>query len=145
VFKKKEQQKANFDQIDTIVGSGSEFQGTLLAQGTLRVDGRMSGEIQVQGDLIVGEKGQVKANVKARHVTVAGELRGDLELEGTLELTPTGQLHGDITVANLIIGEGANFQGSCKMHPPGGREQNKGQPPSRDAIRSVKSQKTKAH
>lgn len=117
MFKKKERENINYEQVDTIVGSGSEFQGTLLARGTLRVDGRVNGEIQVEGDLIVGEKGQVAANIKARHVTIAGQVAGDVELEGTLELTATGRLHGDITVANLIIAEGATFEGACKMQP----------------------------
>jgi cytoskeletal protein CcmA (bactofilin family) len=127
MFKKKEQQRVNFEEVDTIIGSGSEFQGTIVVQGTLRVDGRVSGDIHVQGDLIVGEKGQVNANIKARHVTIAGELRGDLELEGTLELTSSGQLYGDIAVANLIVGEGASFQGNCKMQATGSKGQKKRQ------------------
>jgi len=134
VFKKREVPRANLEEVDTIIGSGSEFQGTLVVQGTLRIDGRVSGEIHVQGDLIVGEKGQVNANVKARHVTIAGELRGDLELEGTLELTSTGQLYGDISVANLIIAEGASFQGNCKMQATGSKGQKKRQLQAREEV-----------
>jgi cytoskeletal protein CcmA (bactofilin family) len=132
VFKKREAPRANPEEVDTIIGSGSEVQGTIVVQGTLRVDGRVSGDIQVQGDLIVGEKGQVNANVKARHVTIAGELRGDLELEGTLELTPTGQLYGDIAVANLIIAEGACFQGNCKIQATGSKGQKRKQQQARE-------------
>lgn len=124
VFRRKEQPRVSPGQVDTIVGIGCEFQGTLTAQGTIRIEGRVNGEIKIQGDLVVGEKGQVTANVKARDVTVAGIIRGDLDLEGTLEITSTGQVQGDIAVANLIIGEGANFQGNCKMQEAVG---NKGQ------------------
>ena len=118
MFRRQEQPRVSPGQVDTIVGSGCEFQGTLTAQGTIRVEGRINGEIKVQGDLIIGEKGQVTANIKARDVTVAGIIRGDLDLEGTLEITSSGQVQGDIAVANLIIGEGANFQGNCKMQQP---------------------------
>lgn len=126
--RRKEQQKVSSSQVDTIVGSGCELQGTLAVQGTIRIEGRVNGEIKVQGDLIVGEKGQVTANIKARDVTVAGVVRGDLDLEGTLEITPSGQVQGDIAVANLIIGEGANFEGNCKMQQPA---EGKGQRPAR--------------
>ncbi|NLP18214.1 MAG: polymer-forming cytoskeletal protein [Firmicutes bacterium] len=118
MFRRKEPQRVSPGQVDTIVGTGCEFQGTLTAQGTIRVEGRINGEVKVQGDLIIGEKGQVTANIKARDVTVAGIIRGDLDLEGTLEITSSGQVQGDIAVANLIIGEGANFQGNCKMQQP---------------------------
>ncbi|MGI6575112.1 MAG: bactofilin family protein [bacterium] len=115
MFKKKGRDEINFDQIDTLIGSGADFQGTLLAQGTLRVDGKVNGEIQIQGDIIIGEKGQVNANVKARNLMLAGVLKGNLQLSGVLEIYNTGKMYGDIVVANLIIAEGATFQGNCTM------------------------------
>lgn len=132
VFRRQEKTRVSPGQVDTIIGAGCEFQGTLTAQGTIRVEGCVNGEIKAQGDLIIGEKGQVTANIKARDVTVAGIIRGDLDLEGTLEITPQGQVLGDIAVANLIIGEGANFQGNCKMQQPAEAKGKSGRGPAGD-------------
>lgn len=103
------------DRVDTIIGKETEFKGTLKSHGVLRVDGRVEGEILHQGDLIVGPSGLVVANVRARHVTIAGEVKGNVEAEGRLELVATGRLSGDIRVNHLAIEEGALFLGTSVM------------------------------
>ena len=106
---------AGLDRVETIIGRGANINGSLTATGTLRVDGKVEGQVTHRGDIVVGETGLVEATVQARNVTVAGELRGSVEAEGKLELIATGKLTGDIKVSALIINEGAFFQGSCAM------------------------------
>ncbi len=111
-------QGPSFDKVDTIIGKGTEFKGTISSAGVVRIDGRVEGEILHRGDLIVGETGTVVANIKARHVTVAGEVRGNVEAEGKLEIVPTGRLFGDVKVAGLVIADGAVFRGASEMRAP---------------------------
>ncbi len=113
VFKKKEE--VSYDKVETLIGAGTSFQGVITAQGTIRIDGTFSGEVETQADLVVGENGVVEAKVKARNVLVAGNFTGDLEAKGKMELTQTGRVLGDIKVKNLIIEEGALFRGNCQM------------------------------
>ncbi len=108
--------------VNTIIGTGSKFDGNLSVEGTLRVDGTVEGEIDINGDMIVGKSGLVRANVRGRNVSVAGEVHGDIILEGKLELTSTGKVYGDIDVAMLVINEGAIFQGKSKMRDGESRE-----------------------
>ena len=116
MFGKRDGRDINMEKIDTIVGKDTEFKGVLNASGVLRIDGKVEGEIHHRGDLIVGETGVVVASIiRARHISIAGQVKGNIEAEGKLELVASGRLYGDIKVAGLIIGEGAIFRGNSEM------------------------------
>ena len=65
--------------------------------------------------MVIGEKGQVKANLRARNVLVAGLVKGNISALGKVEVASTGKIYGDLQVASLVIDDGAVFQGSCQM------------------------------
>ncbi|MCL6451524.1 MAG: polymer-forming cytoskeletal protein [Acetobacteraceae bacterium] len=100
---------------ETIIGKETEFKGVIRSHGLLRVDGRLEGEVMHQGDLVVGEQGSVVATIKAQNVTVAGEVKGNVDADGRLEMLPSGRLFGDIRVGYLVVAEGAIFQGMSQM------------------------------
>jgi len=104
--------------IDTIIGRDAHIKGTVTATGLIRIDGRVEGEVLHQGDVAIGESGNVAADIKARNVTIAGTVTGNVEASGKLELLGSARLTGDIVVASLVIGEGALFKGSSEMKAP---------------------------
>lgn len=114
LFKKKKEE-VSFDKIDTLVGIDTFFQGALNASGTIRIDGKFEGEANCNGDLVIGESGKVKANIKVRNLLLAGELEGNAVVQGKIEITSSGKLYGDIVTNNLIIDEGAIFKGKSEM------------------------------
>lgn len=122
MFAAKKRDEINYDQVDTILGRGTEFKGTISARGSLRIEGRVEGDISVQGDVIISESGRVTADIRARHVTVAGEVEGELDLEGRLEITSTGKVRGKIRVASLAVSDGGFFLGTCEMGSRDGAE-----------------------
>lgn len=103
------------DQVGTVIGKETEVKGTLGGKGSLRIDGRVEGEINFSGDLYVGESARVVANVRARSVTVAGEVRGNVHAEQRVELLASARVFGDIHTKKLVIGEGALFEGASVM------------------------------
>lgn len=107
--------EAALERVETIIGRGAHFNGSLTGTGTLRVDGKVEGQIAHRGDVVVGETGLVEASIQARNVTVAGEVRGGIEAEGKVELIATGKLTGDIKAGALVINDGAFFHGSSTM------------------------------
>jgi cytoskeletal protein CcmA (bactofilin family) len=118
----------NSDRIDTIVGRETEVKGIITSSGTLRVDGRVEGEIHHRGDLIIGESGVIVAKlVQARNISVAGRVESPLSAENKLELVPSARVSGDIKAVTLIIAEGAVFKGGCEMTEP---EKVQGRPPA---------------
>lgn len=102
-------------QIETIIGKESTFKGTIEANGTIRIDGKLEGQLNSSGDIIIGETGEVKAQIQARNALIAGMLHGNICISEKLELLSTGKVYGDIEAAVLSIGEGAVFKGNCKM------------------------------
>ncbi|MDI3533955.1 MAG: hypothetical protein PWQ82_320 [Thermosediminibacterales bacterium] len=106
----------NTDKVDTVIGKGTEIKGTLNGTGVLRIDGKVEGEININGDLVIGETGKVMADINARHVTAAGEITGNISAEGKLEIISTGKVYGDINVMHLVINDGAVFEGKCEMN-----------------------------
>ncbi|GAX88547.1 bactofilin family protein [Effusibacillus lacus] len=114
---KKEAPAAN-GKVDTLIGAGTTIEGMIQTNGILRVEGRIRGELMSDGDVIVGEKGEVHANVLARHVTVGGKVYGNVLASGKMHLMKTGSIQGDIEAGTIVIEEGAYIKGVCKMVDP---------------------------
>ncbi|MEX2459865.1 MAG: polymer-forming cytoskeletal protein [Paenibacillaceae bacterium] len=100
---------------DTLVGEGSQFEGRIKSEASLRIEGMVTGDMECTGDVTVGEHGVVKSNITARNIVIAGSVHGNIMTKGTLKITSTGKLHGNTTAASLMIDEGGIFQGTSKM------------------------------
>jgi cytoskeletal protein CcmA (bactofilin family) len=114
MFKKKNN-VSNVTSVNTILGKGTSIEGRMVADGAVRIDGIFEGEVHVEGDLVVGEEGQVKAAVQARNLLVVGAINGNVTTNGQLEIAPTGKIIGDVETARLVVEAGGLLQGHCKM------------------------------
>ncbi|MGE5675751.1 MAG: bactofilin family protein [Mycobacterium leprae] len=101
--------------VQSIVGEGTQIRGTIHSCGVVRIDGLLEGSIEHDGELIVGPKGKVVATVKSTDLALAGELHGDVQVEGRLELLSGAQLYGDIRCGHLVVHDGALFHGRSLM------------------------------
>jgi cytoskeletal protein CcmA (bactofilin family) len=68
----------NSERVDTVVGRGTIFEGTINAEGTVRLDGKVQGGLNINGNLIVGEEGAVKGNIKTENAFIAGVIEGNV-------------------------------------------------------------------
>lgn len=100
---------------ETTIGANTRFVGTLTSDGNIRIDGSVEGDIEVLGNLIVGESGRVIATIKAQNVHVSGAVKGEITATEKLEISPTGKVWGDITTAALQIDPGGLFRGQSTM------------------------------
>lgn len=121
--------------ITTIIGNGTECNGDFNAEGSVRIDGCINGNVMVTGTLIVGATGQINGDVEARSATVGGEIIGNMNIAEKTELISTARLFGNITTALIVIDENAIFQGSCNMNQDVSSKRPK---PGFKASRSVK-------
>jgi len=116
LFKKETDfEKASFD---TLVGANTELKGDLTSKGIIRIDGKVTGNISVQGDLFVGEAAFIKGDVTASNIHIAGSLEGNVFSSGLLKLLSKSKLIGDIQVKSFVCDEGSLFEGMCKMLDP---------------------------
>lgn len=103
------------DKVDTVIGPGTVFEGSIKATGIVRIDGKLSGHVETSGDIIVGEKGEVRADMYANNFTIAGSAFGDIHAKEKTVILHKGRVEGDIDTKNIVIEEGAVFKGRCIM------------------------------
>lgn len=116
MFKKNKKENITGKVIDTLIGPETSMSGELYAKGIVRIEGFYKGEIVTESDLIIGEKADVKGDIKCVNATVAGKIEGNMEVEKKLEIFKSGNLSGDINVGSLMIEDGAFFSGKCFMN-----------------------------
>lgn len=117
--KKESAMNLKSDDITTILGKGSEFEGKLQFEGELRIEGVFSGEIHSDSVLVVGDSAKISAEVDVGTIIVNGEVRGNIKARQGIEIRNPGKLIGNIQTPSLIIEKGVLFDGSCKMQDLG--------------------------
>src|SRR5689334_11144065 len=101
--------------LNALLGKGSQFEGKLLFEGTVRIDGKFSGEIVSTDTLIIGEGAEVKANVQVGTLVCLGDYSGDAKAAKAVELKAPAKVRGNITTTSIVIERGVFFEGNCKM------------------------------
>lgn len=106
-------------QTHTILGPEAAFDGKLTFQGAVRIDGKFSGEIVTEDVLVIGESGEVTANINVGSLVLNGLVRGNVRAKKAVELHAPARLYGDIETPQLVIHSGVIFEGHCKMENVG--------------------------
>lgn len=104
-------------EFDIIVGLSSSVNGDLNSEGSIRIDGKVSGSIISKGDVIIGDNAEVNASIQAEYCEISGKVTGDVHTETQLKIFKSGNLNGDITVSSFTIEEGGIFRGNCDINP----------------------------
>jgi len=111
------QQNPAQDQIN-LVGKGTVFEGTVRAESDVRASGQIVGTLKVEGKAMIAESGSVDGEIIATNADIAGRVQGEIEVEERLVLKSTAQVDGNIETDRLVVEEGAQFTGECKMGTP---------------------------
>ena len=106
--------------VTTLLGKGSEFEGKLSFEGTVRVDGKLTGEIFTDDVLIVGEGAEVNAEVTVGAIVIQGIVRGNITAKRSVEIHSPGRVKGNINTPSLFIEKGVFFDGQCQMDSSSG-------------------------
>jgi cytoskeletal protein CcmA (bactofilin family) len=101
--------------MNTLLGKGSHFNGTLKVEGGIRVDGEYEGQFEATGTLVVGKEGVVKAEIKAKDAIIGGKIIGNMNIINKIELQSGSSVHGDIRSRGLIIDNDVVFEGKAAM------------------------------
>jgi len=102
-------------ELNALLGKGSEFDGKLAFEGTVRIDGTFSGEITTSDMLIVGESARVTAEITCGTIVVHGEITGNVKASQAVELHKPARVKGDLTTPSLMIERGVVFEGRSEM------------------------------
>jgi cytoskeletal protein CcmA (bactofilin family) len=108
------------------LGSSLRVKGDITGTEDLLIDGAVEGLIQLDGrKLTVGTTAKVKADINARDVVVFGNVKGNIRAKGRVEIKKDGSVIGDLTTAQIMIEDGADFKGSIEIDRGTTEEANK--------------------
>ena len=114
-MKERSQQVEQSSENITLLGKGTDFKGVVSFDGTIRVDGRVEGEIHTTGTLIVGEHAMIQGIVSAGVLMNSGKIHGTITAVEKIQILKPGILVGDIRTPVIAIEEGSRFHGMCDM------------------------------
>lgn len=99
--------------INTLIGNGSAISGDIKVNGFVRIDGDIDGNLETDGNVIVGEKARIRGNVKAKSIIVGGIIIGDLSAVESVKLLSESAVIGDILSHKVQIDDKSIFHGHC--------------------------------
>src|SRR5919201_5791234 len=98
----------------TVVGQGIFLRGSIRGEGDLEIRGRIEGDVEVVGEVTIGDGALIKADINARRITVRGAVAGNLTGEEGVRLEEGARVVGDVRGASIGIAEGALLRGNVQ-------------------------------
>jgi cytoskeletal protein CcmA (bactofilin family) len=106
------------EDLNGFLDEGTEVNGELRFRDALRVDGRIKGRIVSDNILIIGESGQVEAEIDCRIVSIRGRVSGQVHGRERIELLAGCRVEATLVTPKLVVEDGAFFHGDCRMGGP---------------------------
>ena len=98
-------------ELSTMIGKGTVVDGDVRVQNSLRIDGKINGNVRTTDTVVVGKEGEVVGQIQAKHVLLAGRVQGNIAVSGKVFLEATASVFGDVKASRLVVDEGAIFDG----------------------------------
>lgn len=117
MFKKSDKEKPldlNKQEISTLIGEGFHIKGEVSGTSVVRIDGRVTGNVNIESGIILGETGIIEGDLTSRSAVVFGTVTGNI-ICGQLEIKKSATVSGDIQTDTLEIELGAHFSGKLNM------------------------------
>lgn len=117
--KKTENTMANYQENTNSINSfanGTEIHGEIKSAGDIRIDGKLKGNVNIKGRLVIGTTGFVEGEITCGNCDVSGKISGTITVGELLSLKASANIQGDIITKKLSIEAGAIFTGTCKMN-----------------------------
>lgn len=101
--------------ITALLQRGSTFEGKLVFEGTVHINGRFKGEIRSKDTLVIGEGAEVEGEIDVGTLIVNGGFRGTVRAHQLVEMHAPARVHGTVLSPALVIDRGVVFEGVSKM------------------------------
>ncbi len=106
---------ARADAKESLIAADVTIEGKIEGAGHVRIAGRFKGDVHVQGNLTIESGAHVTGQVRAKQVTVAGELHGNIDGASRVEILDTGVLVGDVKAGSLTVAAGSRMRGQMEF------------------------------
>jgi cytoskeletal protein CcmA (bactofilin family) len=106
----------SINQSINIISEGTKIKGDINANGDIRIDGELIGNILAKGKLVIGPKGRIEGQINCNNIEISGYIKGKVTASELLNMKSTSQITGDIVAGKLSVEPGSVFSGSCIMN-----------------------------
>ena len=106
--------------VETMIGEDAVVRGDIILKGGAIISGKVYGNVRTNGSVRTTKTGYIKGDVTASDAFVGGVVEGNLTTSGKVVLGSRSDVKGDIVYRQLVIEEGAHFEGRCDIAPAGG-------------------------
>lgn len=103
----------------SVIGAELEITGTIKGSGSVRIDGKLDGELHCNGDAVVGKDAKIKGNLTVTSATIEGTINGNVTAKDRIELKSSARVTGDIRAKRLSVEDGVTFIGRSEVNPSG--------------------------
>lgn len=101
--------------LNTIIGKGSVVEGNVKVQNSMRVDGRIKGQVMASDSIVVGKEGEIEGELRVKNIIIGGRVKGKIFASGKVVLEARSVFQGELKTSKLVIDDGATFDGTCSM------------------------------
>ena len=115
MFQKEKQPNDRTPNSATLISAGTTFQGDVISDNDLRIDGTINGNIRCSAKIIVGPTGFVDGNIEGQQADITGKVKGNIIVKDLLQLKAEGSVYGNITAGKLQVDPTTTFNGHCQM------------------------------
>ncbi len=99
----------------SLIGANTSVEGKLTTEGSIRIDGKLVGDVIAKSNVAVGLTGTVEGSITGKNIALAGHVKGHVTAVEKLLLESKSVMRGDIRAVKLVVDEGATFDGNCGM------------------------------
>lgn len=100
---------------ESVIAGDITITGKIDGAGHVRLAGRFEGDVNIEGNLIVDPGAKLTGSVRAKAVTISGEIEGNIESAQSVELMATGVLSGDLKAGTLTVASGSRMRGRVEF------------------------------
>ncbi|MDR1780661.1 MAG: polymer-forming cytoskeletal protein [Tannerella sp.] len=112
---KYEEAPVNSGGVLNVLAAGTSVKGSIVTEADFRLDGRIEGDINCKGKIVIGPRGLLKGNIVSENAEILGAIEGSIKISEKLILKASSIVQGDIFIRSLEIEPGAAFNGTCTM------------------------------
>ena len=101
--------------VDTVIGESVVIDGPVSSKHEIKVDGTIHGSVTTKANVFIGADSVVDGDIHGKDITICGKVNGNVTAKGRIIITSKAQISGNMAMEQLVIDEGACFNGTCSM------------------------------
>lgn len=94
--------------------NGTEIIGEIKSAGDVRIDGKLKGNINIKGRLVIGNTGFIDGEINCANCDVSGKILGKVNVSELFSVKASAKIEGEVITKKLAIEPGAEFNVTCK-------------------------------